>query len=113
VKDPRLLLAHLAASYVLSLPAQAFWFTTVGGIAGAWGGLQLAHLVEQANAAQDVQVAALATPTAFSLPIAVAEASQLYTSTPTPTRTPVPTQTPRPQPDRYPAVSPFVFVSRQ
>jgi len=113
---------------VFSIQAQAFWFTVGGGISGAWAGVQLGHVIEDAHAynAQQEQQAEQApeTPTvqsallppAIALPAAPAEAAVLYTLTPTPRPTPRPTQTPRPippgpQPDRFPAVSPFVFHS--
>lgn len=112
----------MAAVTLLSLPAQAFWFTFVGGVAGAWAGVQLSQLVTAANA-NTVETSAIQLPTlvptlaAVPIPVAVAEAATLYTSTPIPTRTPVPTPTPRPilpgpQPDRNPAVSPFVPARR-
>jgi hypothetical protein len=98
----------------VSLPAQAFWATALGGIGGAWAGTQLSQLITQAQAASSVMTIV---PTAVAMPVAPAYASDLLSATPTPTRTPVPTQTPRPlpagpQPDRYPAVSPFVFARR-
>jgi len=110
----------------LSLQAQAFWFTVSGGVSGAWAGVQLGQLVQRADAytaqqeqavAQGIPTYALPTPPAVALPIAVAQASDLYTPTPRPTPTVRPTQTPRPippgpQPDRLPAVSPFVFARR-
>lgn len=109
----RLLLAPLRL--VRSPLVQAFVFVFVGGLVGMWLGAQLWQAVLTVAAQQ----AAAATPVAVSMPVVSrAEASVLYTSTPVPTRTPVPTQTPQPilpgpQPDRYPAVSPFVFASRE
>lgn|SRR5215472_1266852 len=110
------------ASYVLSLPAQAFWFTTLGGVTGAWAGVQLSHLVEDAQAYNAQGVVPIETPTpqaaflppAIALPAAPAEAAVLYIPTRVPSPTPRPTQTPKPVPpgplpDRNPAVSPFVF----
>ena len=104
----------------LSVPAQAFWATAIGGIVGSWAGAQFGELVAQVQVSQAASVPPppVALPTALPLPVVPAYAAEYFTPTPTPSPTARPTQTPRPVPpgllpDRQPAVSPFVFSQRR
>ena len=66
----------------VSLPAQAFWATALGGLGGAWAGTQLSQLITQAQAASSVMTIV---PTAVAMPVAPAYASDLLSATPTAT----------------------------